>query len=154
MESRYPKILYTLLKETSLWYDTLLETDSLIVRLNKSFVGEYFILLNPFEIWIAFESAMNDFALNKSVSRSLALLTYRLAVRPIFLDGNKRTAIAVMLTILSELLGKDVKLREDKVSSLMRVLAEASENPPKDDEEPVREIQKIIEEIMGGSSWV
>ncbi|MBB5255174.1 type II toxin-antitoxin system death-on-curing family toxin [Sulfurisphaera ohwakuensis] len=102
------------------------------------------IVINEGNIEGAVYSAMLDFEINHNISRSLAVLIHHLITGHPFADGNKRTATALLLTILSKLYERDIILEETLMNSLITIIAKISKEPEND----ILDLQKIIEEIM------
>ncbi len=87
---------------------------------------------------------------NYDISRSLAVLTYHLVVSHPFIDGNKRTALGLLLNILYELFEDKMEIPQDLEDQLIRVLIEISDYPPEEDEDGINRIRNIIEDIIHG----
>ncbi|WP_229571696.1 type II toxin-antitoxin system death-on-curing family toxin [Saccharolobus caldissimus] len=136
MENKFQMILASLDKNFIIWLNerVLKEDDPSLTS----------IVINEGNIEGAIYSAILDFEINRSISRSLAVLVHHLVIGHPFADGNKRTVTALLITILSKLYERDIAIDESLMNSLITTIAKISNEPEND----VDELQRIIEEIM------
>lgn len=136
MENKFQLILSSIDKNFITWLNerVLKEEDPSLTS----------IIINEGNIEGAVYSAMLDFEVNRNISRSLAVLIHHLITGHPFADGNKRTATALLLTILSKLYERDIILEESLMNSLITIIAKISNEP----ENYITDLQKIIEEIV------
>ncbi|ACP37520.1 type II toxin-antitoxin system death-on-curing family toxin [Saccharolobus islandicus] len=136
MESKLRAIITSLSKTFIIWLN-----DRVLKEEDPSLTS---IVINEGNIEGAIYSALLDFEINHSISRSLAVLIHRLISGHPFADGNKRTATALLLTILSKLYERDIIIEDRLMKSLITVIAKIANET----ENEIRELQEIIGEIM------
>jgi len=105
-------------------------------------------IVNLDTIGITIYSAIENLSLYHDISRSLAVLTYRLITSHPFVDANKRTAFVLLLDILYELFDKEIP--QDLEEELIKTLAEVADNPPEEDEYAINKIRETIRQIIEG----
>jgi death-on-curing family protein len=101
------QILAGLLNEFEEWRRGESDKEPLIIEIHDKVVSNDPYteqgVINLGDVSIAIYSAIEDLMRSNDISRSLAVLTYHLITSHPFVDGNKRTALGLLLHILHEL---------------------------------------------------
>jgi death-on-curing family protein len=146
------QILEGLLIEFEEWRRRRSGKEPLIVRIHNRVVssdryaerGE----INLDLVSAAIYSAVEDLIHNHDVSRCLAVLTYHFVTSHPFVNGNKRTALGLLLHILHEMFDDEIPLSPDSLEALITTLAEVADNPPEEDERAINKIRSVIQRII------
>ncbi|AWR98658.1 type II toxin-antitoxin system death-on-curing family toxin [Metallosphaera hakonensis] len=154
LEQKLLEIFNALLKEFNIWRKGESQEEPLIINIHDKVVANDPTsaqgIMNRDNIGLTIYSAITDLMRNYDISRSLAVLTYHLVVSHPFIDGNKRTALGLLLNILYELFEDKMEIPQDLEDQLIRVLIEISDYPPEEDEDGINRIRNIIEDIIHG----
>lgn len=152
LEEKLLKILDILLQEFEAWKEEGSKEKPLIIEIHdKVIANDKFSergIINLDNISIAIYSAIEDLIRNHNISRSLALLIYHLVISHPFCDGNKRTALGLLLEILYELFGDEIEIPQNLEDQLMQTMVEISDNPPEEDENAINRLRKVIQDII------
>ncbi|BDB97475.1 type II toxin-antitoxin system death-on-curing family toxin [Saccharolobus caldissimus] len=152
LEETLLKILRLILREFEAWNIGESKEKPLIIKIHDKVIASNAEseqgIINSDNIGIAIYSAIEDLNQYHDVSRSLAVLIYHLIVSHPFVDGNKRTALGLLLHILHEVCNDIITIPPALMELLLKTLAEVADYSPEEDEYAINKIREIIMQII------